>query len=430
MMSPWTHEAGSPAGGNQPRSGIPDAPPQYAFVLGLGENGYGVVRALAGQGVALVGFHREHAEFGRYSRLCEARFLAPSLDDAAICRELVAQARLCGGRPVLVPTSDEYAALLASRASLLAPHFLFHWVDEDCLADIIDKARILRICELAGVPVPRTRVTVANDDPASLARELVYPCLIKPNRSFRTPFPAGLKNFVAATRDQLVGFYRSQPQLLGATICQEVIAGGDGDIFQCTVLVGRSGGAPVLFSTRKLHQYPPGYGVMCFGRSESNPVVEAMTLRMLEQLQYRGLASLEFKYRPADGSFHFIEMNPRLPWYNQLFATAGVNLAHLAYRDLTGDALPVPRAIQENGVYWLSLKLDFGWFLRTRRSAAMPLLSWLLSVARARSHAWFNWFDPQPFARASLDLLGMLMQRLFFRHAGALRARPARSTGR
>jgi predicted ATP-grasp superfamily ATP-dependent carboligase len=146
---------------------------------------------------------------------------------------------------------------------------------------------------------------------------------------------------------------------------------------------------------------------MCFGRSEENEVLTAQALQLLRSLQYRGLASLEFKYRAEDGRYYFIEMNPRLPWYNGLFADAGVNLPSMTYLDLAGNERPEPiNARQRNGVYWISFKLDLGWFVRTRNTGRIGLLDWLRSVARARSYAWFNWRDPRPFLRATADLFG------------------------
>jgi len=120
----------------------------------------------------------------------------------------------------------------------------------------------------------------------------------------------------------------------------------------------------------------------------------------------RGLASLEFKYRAADGRYYFIEMNPRLPWYNALCADAGVNLPYLAYLDLAGSQRTQPVcARQRDGVHWLSFKLDLGWFLQSRAAGGARFLSWLRSMSRARSYAWFNWRDPRPFLRATADLL-------------------------
>jgi len=380
----------------------------------LGENGYGILRSLDRGGVRVLGFYTEPKEFGRFSKYCEAHYLPPALDDEQICRVLIEWGKRLGDKPVLFPTSDYHASILAKHREELSRHFRFHWVAAESLGRIVDKAQTSRICHQAGVPVPRTHVTRPEENPAKLAEELSFPCLIKPNRSFNAPFPPKLKNFVAKSPDEFLAFYRVHPELMGATVCQQIIEGGDENVFQCTVLVRMSGEAGTVFCARKLRQYRPGYGVMCFGRSEENEVLTAQALRFLRSLQYRGLASLEFKYRAEDGRYYFIEMNPRLPWYNGLFADAGVNIPSLTYLDLAGNDRPEPiNARQRNGVYWISFKLDLGWFVRTRNTGRIGLLDWLRSVARARSYAWFNWRDLQPFLRATVDLLGADTWRAF-----------------
>jgi predicted ATP-grasp superfamily ATP-dependent carboligase len=147
---------------------------------------------------------------------------------------------------------------------------------------------------------------------------------------------------------------------------------------------------------------------MSFGRSEMAACLVPQTLAFLEFWRYRGLASLEFKYQPKDGKYYFIEMNPRLPWYSALFAHAGVNLPYLAYLDLTnGDEFPRSRAPQRDGVYWIAFTNDLASFLRTRRRGPADYLKWIASVARARSHAWWDWRDPWPFLRSVLRLIGL-----------------------
>lgn len=385
-----------------------------AFVLELSENGYGVLRSLARAGVRVAGFFTRPGEFGRYSKYCETHYLPPSLDDEQICQELIERGARVGDKPVLFPVSDYQTLILAKHRHELSKHFLFHWVGAESLSRIVDKAQMGRICRQAGLSVPRTHVTRPDEDLAELAAGLSFPCLIKPNRSFNSPFPPGLKNFVASSLAELLAFYQAHPELKGTTVCQEIIEGGDENVFQCTVLIRTSGEAGAVFCARKLHQYRPGYGVMCFGRSEENEILAAQSLRLLRSLQYRGLASLEFKYRARDDRYYFIEMNPRLPWYNGLFVDAGVNLPYLAYQDLTGGQRSEPIvARQRNGVHWISFRLNLGWLLLARSKGRVRLLSWLRSVARARSYAWFDWRDPMPFLRATTDLLGTDVRKLF-----------------
>ena len=385
-----------------------------AFILGLGPNGYGILRGLAREGIRAVGFYTDHQEFGRFSKYCETCYLPASLDDREICRALIERGERAGDKPVLFPTSDYHSLLLAKHRDELSRHFQFHWVEEESLRRIVDKAQMSRIARQAGLSVPRTHVTRRDEDLAELAAGLSFPCLIKPNRSFDCPFPPGLKNFVAGSRDELLAFYRAHPGLTGTTVCQEIIEGGDENMFEWIGLVRGSGEPGPMFCVRKLHQYPPGYGVMCFGRSEQNEVLCAQSLPLLRALRYRGLGSIEFKYRPADGRYYFIEMNPRLSWFSALFGDAGVNFAYLAYLELTENRPSEPmRARQRNGVHWINFALDLKWFVRTRRAGRVGLLSWLRSAARARSCAWFDWRDPKPFLRQTMPLLTAGVRRLF-----------------
>jgi predicted ATP-grasp superfamily ATP-dependent carboligase/peptidoglycan/xylan/chitin deacetylase (PgdA/CDA1 family) len=385
-----------------------------AFIMGLGENGYGILRGLARERVRAVGFETRPEEFGRHSRYCETHALPDSLDDRRIVQALIERAGNATGKPVLFPTSDYHTSLLARHREELSRHFQFHWVEEESLRHIVDKARMSRVCGNAGVLAPRTHVTRPDEDLAGLAEGLSFPCLIKPNRSFDTPFPADIKNVIVRSPAELLAFYQAHPELRGATVCQEIIEGGDDAIFQCTALIRASGEVGAVFCARKLHQYRPGYGVMCFGRSEENDVVAALTLRLLRALQYRGLASLEFKRRAQDDRYYFIEMNPRLPWYNSLFLGAGVNLPYLAYLDLAGGPRSHPIVVrQRDGVHWISFKLNLGWLLMSPGKIRVRLLSWLRSLARARSYAWLDWRDPMPFLRATTNLAARLCQELY-----------------
>jgi predicted ATP-grasp superfamily ATP-dependent carboligase len=387
----------------------------------LGVNGYGILRSLARAGVGVVGFHTEADELGRFSKYCESHYLPPSLNEEQICQALIERGRRTGDKPVLFPTSDYHTFVLAKHRDELSRHFRYHWVDAESLWRIVDKAQMSRVCRLAGVLVPRTHVTRPDEDLAESVGGLPFPCLIKPNRSFHSAFPPGLKNYVARSPAEFLAFYQAHPELKGTTVCQEIIEGGDDNMFEWIVLVRGSGEPGAEFCARKLRQYLPGYGVMCFGRSEENEVLAAQASQLLRPLDYRGLASLEFKYREKDGRYYFIELNPRLSWFSALFADAGVNFPYLSYLDLTGNPRPEPTgARQRNGVHWINFALDLKWFVRSRGAGArVGLLSWLRSVARARSYAWFDWRDPKPFLRQTLPLLTAGVRHLF------LRARPA-----
>jgi len=379
-----------------------------ALVLGLNPTGYGIVRSLVREGVGVTGAYESSEEFGRLSRQCGKLDLRWSRDELETVERLIVWARDIGGiSPVIYANSDKYVQFVADHQDLLSRYFLYHWVSRETVASIVDKSHMSLLCRQIGIVVPRTHVTRPDGDIAAAARSFVFPCLVKPLRSFRSGFPPGLKNMVVQTPDELVQFYGSHPKLCGSTLWQEIIEGADDSVLQCNVLVTTKGLVEATVCIRKIHQYPPGFGSMSFGRTEKIELIVKESVRILEALEYRGLASLEFKHCPADGRYYFIEMNPRLPWYNSLFADAGVNLACLAFRDLTKKAAVSCGASPEqyDGIYWLTFADELRRFIAVRGQGAITLTGWLKMISRSRSFAWWCARDPIPFLRASLRML-------------------------
>jgi predicted ATP-grasp superfamily ATP-dependent carboligase len=369
-----------------------------AFVLGLRANGYGIVRALGRRNVDVVGVYKDGEEAGRFSRYCRAYRLAPDKQtDKGICEALIAWRAAFDTKPVLFVSSDKYAALLARYHDILSEHFLFHWVSWSELETVVDKSKICRVCQDEGVVAPRTHFATRGDNLAEIARDFRFPCIIKPIRSFDLEGGPKLRTLIAASPEALVDFFREYPGLWDTSIIQEVIEGEDDQVHQCNFVVADDGSVAASCTVRKLQQFKPGFGHMALGRTEENPELVARSLRLLRALGWRGLASLEFKRDRQSGEYYFIEMNPRMPWYGGLFADAGVNLAHAAYADLTGDLETSERAArQQNGLHWMRFEHCVRWLLIRGRQGRASFWPWLKVVSRARSFAWWDWRDPLP----------------------------------
>jgi predicted ATP-grasp superfamily ATP-dependent carboligase len=121
-------------------------------------------------------------------------------------------------------------------------------------------------------------------------------------------------------------------------------------------------------------------------------------LKLLRALDYRGLGSLEFKYRSSDHRYYFIEMNTRLPWYNGIFDDAGVNLPYLTYLDLSGKSDEFElQTTQQQVIAWTSYRKYSAWYKETRTAHPISFWNWIWTIKRVRSYAWWNWRDPAPF---------------------------------
>jgi predicted ATP-grasp superfamily ATP-dependent carboligase len=326
-------------------------------------------------------------------------------NEDVLCGQMLEWGARFKARPVLFATSDWFARFLSNQQQKLREKFLFHWAPPELFNTIVDKGRMVEFCRRAGVRVPRTHITRAEDDMNAVTRDFVYPCLVKPIHRYTAGFPVETaKVLIAQNAGEAAAFFAKYPQIRGATLMQELIEGEDDQVFQCTALVNQKGEIAAYSTVRKLQQYPPGFGSMCHGRTEPNEAMAGEAFKLLRELGYRGLGSLEFKYRERDGGYYFIEMNTRLPWYNGIFADAEVNLPLLAYADLTGNLeRPSAPPRQLDGTTWVGYHNYRGWYRETRRRRHVDRGEFLGSVARAQSYAWWNWRDPGPFLASGVQ---------------------------
>ena len=130
---------------------------------------------------------------------------------------------------------------------------------------------------------------------------------------------------------------------------QELIPGGDDELYTLGSYLDASGTPLGLFSGRKLRQTPPNVGTCRVGEAVWVQEVVDAGLRLLAALSFTGLSQVEFKRDPRDGRFKLMEINPRLFQWHGLAAACGVDLPALAYWDLLGAPRPAARMNGPNG---------------------------------------------------------------------------------
>lgn len=381
-----------------------------AVVLGLGVNGLGVVRGLGSHGVPVIGVYQRPDEAGRLSRYCRAVRVTPIERDRGDFLRTLIRLGSRRDRPVLFPTNDEYLQVISDCREELAPLFRFSLPDAKTLEMVVTKHGIQALAERHGMPIPVTRYPQTDVDVAALGRDMRFPCLVKPIDTFTIRFPQAAKNAVVSSPHELEGFYRRHPSLLGRTIVQQIIRGGDGAIFVCAAYLNAQSEALVVYTGRKIRQYPPDYGITSVGESVYLPELERLTVEFLRAVGYRGLIGAEYVQDRSTGAMYLLELNARSSYYNRLPTDCGINLAYTAYRDLIGDRV-ADRPRQREGVRWLDLLHDLGSFYATRRHRGMTWREWLTSVLPARSFAYFDARDLKPFAFSVARMVSVLVHK-------------------
>jgi D-aspartate ligase len=299
-------------------------------------NGLAAIRSLGRGGVRVLAVDHRPSALGFRSRYAE-RVLAPDPvdDEDGFVAAVRGLADRSGSALPVFPTHDAPLNALARNLDdwMLAPFPAW-----DVLADVQSKRAQLERAAAVGVAVPETRHPGSAAEARATAEELGFPVLVKPSdpvgfkrrfrrQAFRCESPAEVEE----------AYGRAEAF---APMVQELVAGGDDQLYSVGSYVARGGNALGVFCGRKLRQTPPGVGTCRVGEAVWVDEIVDAALRLLRAFGFHGLSQVEFKRDPRDGRFKLMEINPRLWQWHGLAAACGVDLPRIAYADLVGDPLP------------------------------------------------------------------------------------------
>ena len=300
-----------------------------AAVIDVGwVNGLAAIRSLGRAGVRVLAVDHRPSALGFRSKYAEP-LLSP--DPFEYEHGFVNFVRALG-EVVVFPTHDDSLNAVARYADdleVLAP--FPNW---DVLERLQSKRAQLEEATAAGIAVPETRYPQS----ATEARELEPPVVVKPEHPVEFKRHYRRQAFRCDTFAQVDEAY-ARTEEFGA-IVQELVPGGDEELYTVGSYLDRTGRALGVFCGRKLRQTPPGIGTCRVGEARWVQEVVDDALRLLGAFGYRGLSQVEFKRDPRDGRYKLMEVNARLWQWHGLATACGVDLPRIAYADLTGEALP------------------------------------------------------------------------------------------
>jgi predicted ATP-grasp superfamily ATP-dependent carboligase len=302
-----------------------------AVTRSLGRNGHFVA----------VGAPRATA-LAQTSRFCaaRARYVDPSTDPDGFIDSLEGEIRRLR-IDVLLPISDISTLLVTEHRQRLAALCQLPLASNETIALAADKASILQTAERLGIPIPRTVFVDGPEPSAEALAGLTWPVVMKARRSRMRTASGWVASSVAyaADRDELVGLLRALPAEAFPAILQERIEGPGMGVFMCY----QRGRAVAVFGHRRLREKPPTGGVSVLSESIAIPDdARAHASRLLEELQWQGVAMVEFKVDNRDGVPKLMEVNGRFWGSLQLAIDAGVDFPNILLATLA-DA-PVPPA--------------------------------------------------------------------------------------
>jgi predicted ATP-grasp superfamily ATP-dependent carboligase len=285
-----------------------------------------------------------------------------------------------------------------------------------------DKSKTCELAQKLGIPVPQS---VYLDDLKLLngqLKSLNPPYVLKPVCSVNER-RVTQKHFVRLHREVDRVYAESRRMLASGLpiLVQEHVEG----IGRGIELLARDGEVLFAFSHERLHE-TNGYGSTY---RRSIPLEERFldaARRLMRELNYTGVAMVEFRVNDSTGQWALLEINARFWGSLPLALACGADFPRYLYEMLVEQRREFP-AYYRHGVRCRNLLNDLRWMWRSLHGKAesrdpssegweinpISRLRWLAHLARLvtfrdRSDT-FAWHDPAPAAAEAADLLKIVL---------------------
>jgi predicted ATP-grasp superfamily ATP-dependent carboligase len=371
----------------------------YAVVIDLHSMaGLQSARILAKRGIPVIGVGSSPQNSFCRTRVCE-RVLFTDTTSEALIETLEALGPQLSEPAVLVLCADEAVDLVSRHRERLKAWFHIALPDHDTVETLMDKVSFYRLAQERGLAIPPTRFLESRADAEAAARELVFPCVVKPPaKSPRWTRNVERKVFRVDTPEALLSLYDRVACFAPNLIAQEWVEGGEGNLFSCNAYFDADSRPLATFVARKIRQWPPETGVSALGEEVRNDEVLAETIRVFQTAGFHGLAYLEMKRDDRTGRHYIIEPNVgRATGRSAIAEAGGVELLQTMYCDTLG--LPLPAGLEQRytGVKWIHLRWELQAAVMQWWNGSLGLREWLRDRRGPKAYALFSWSDPLPF---------------------------------
>ena len=279
-----------------------------------------VVQSLGRHGVDVVVGSKYNKTISSYSKYCKRHFQYPSPekfpDEFIQC--LLAE-----------------VIVLSKNRDCLLPYVKIPLSDHDTLFKAHNKAETLQIALNNSIPCPKTFFVDNVDDVKKIQDDLIFPVIMKPTIS------AGSKGLEYVTeQEKLLETFEKTSKLHGKMVIQELIPPG-GVTYGFEGLFNKNSEPRAVFVHKRLREFPITGGPSTLRVGVDNEEVKELGIRLLQALQWYGLAMVEFKVDPRDNRPKLMEINGRFWGSLPVSIASGVDFPYLLCKLATeGDIKP------------------------------------------------------------------------------------------
>ena len=287
---------------------------------------------------------RESLSFTQLSSITNCIELHPNLGEGEtfvqFLKEIAAKYEVAGKKLLLIGTNDLYVRLIIEHAEELKKHYVFNYISEPLMNDLLVKSNFYKLCEEHGIDVPKTYFhSCASEE--LFSEEVTFPVIIKPSDGveyYKNAFSGQQKVYKV---DSMKEVHTVIEEIKSSgykedLIIQDYIPGDDTFMWDSVFYVNSQGESELITLAQVVLQEPT---VTAIGNYTSviTRYNEELMLKLkgfLEAINYVGYANFDLKYDERDGKYKVFEVNIRQGRSSYYITGCGHNMAKYFVDDL------------------------------------------------------------------------------------------------
>ena len=281
-----------------------------------------VVRSLGRAGIQVdVAWHQPDSAAVRSRYIASAHDIPPFRMDDDLWKtrmiELVTREKF----DLVIPCHDSCLVPLQQHRADLEPNGRFYLISDAAFAVFFDKFRTSELAQALGIAVPREMRVNNLEDLERAMNRFEYPVVLKPRGSFNPGNPASRHEVRKVYgKEELRQAFHALAGAEPLALQENVLGRGVG-----VELLMRSGEVLLAFQHVRLHEPPRGGGASYRMSTPLTPELLNASVRLLNALDYTGVAMVEFKVDPKTGRWALMEVNARFWGSLPLAVAAGAD---------------------------------------------------------------------------------------------------------
>jgi len=324
----------------------------------------GIISSFGKRNIHIIAISSKKNPIARYSKYIKQIYNSPSLNNEKKYLNFLLEFKLKG---VLLYSSDSSAKFVSKyKERLTSNGYLVNIPDYNTFIKGFDKYQLSLFSKEVNVPVIPTMLIEGVKDLDHAFNKFEKPFVLKGTRL------AGGKFYIVNNMDQINEAYRSlvtevqaKKKLESGIIAQELIKYDYDEIYNTQSFYNRDGEAIGFIELQKFRPNIKRNGQpgsrMFAGRLINNEELRFYTKRLLDNLNWKGFASVDWIYSKKYKSFLLCEINPRLPGFSNLLVKMRFDSPFYYYNDFITNN-PKPLNVKTNVLYFEIFRIQGDFF--------------------------------------------------------------------